>query len=72
MSQALPTDAHTNADIIERRTAHRRFAGVLRPQGTRTTQPGTVPSSMTEIKGFSRGIVFPYRTVQALIKYGTP
>ena len=68
MSQAASTNPHTNADINERRTAHQRFADVLRPQGTQTMESGTVPSSATKIKGIGRGIVFPYRAVQALIK----
>ena len=41
-------------------------------QGTRTTQPGTVPRSATEMKGIGRGIIVLYHTVQALINYGTP
>ena len=74
VSVASPINRRTH-ERRHHRTKNRTSAVRRRSPSTRYSNDAimrTVPSSLTGIKGFSRGIVFPYRTVQALIKYGTP
>ena len=79
MTEAEEATSLAADPVLNRETTAACVTAVLQVEEAHAVaQAGTVPPLVAreqgplEFVGGGRGIVFPYRTVQALIKYGTP